>query len=90
MLEKLMLQDKTVVITGGGTGLGKEMCLAMARAGANLVIAARRLKPIEEVSNLVRDLGRKSLAISTDATNTTEVKALFNTVYISICLNCKN
>ena len=57
MLEKLTLLNKTVVITGGGTGLGREMCLAMARAGADLVIAARRLEPIEEVSNLVRDLG---------------------------------
>ena len=75
MLEKLTLLNKTVVITGGGTGLGREMCLAMARAGADLVIAARRLEPIEEVSNLVRGLGRKSLAISTDATNTSDFKA---------------
>ena len=80
MLEKLTLLNKTVVITGGGTGLGREMCLAMARAGADLVIAARRLEPIEEVSNLVRGLGRKSLAISTDATNTSDIKALFDTV----------
>ena len=80
MLEKLTLLNKTVVITGGGTGLGREMCLAMARAGADLVIAARRLEPIEEVSHLVRDLGRKSLAISTDATNTSDIKALFDTV----------
>ena len=55
MLEKLSLENKTVVITGGGTGLGKEMCLAMAQAGADLVIAARRLEPIEEVSKLVFD-----------------------------------
>ena len=68
MLEKLSLKNKTIVITGGGTGLGKEMCLAMARAGADLVIAARRLEPIKEVSKLVQDLGRRSLAITTDAT----------------------
>ena len=80
MLEKLSLEDKTIVITGGGTGLGKEMCLAMARAGANLVIAARRLEPIEEVSKLVQGLGRRSLAISTDATNTSDIKTLFDTV----------
>ncbi|MDC0035268.1 SDR family oxidoreductase [Chloroflexi bacterium] len=78
MLEKLSLKNKTIVITGGGTGLGKEMCLAMARSGANIVIAARRLAPIEEVSKLVQDLGRRSLAISTDATNTSDVKNLFD------------
>ena len=46
MLEALSLNGKTVVITGGGTGLGREMTLAMAKAGADLVIAARRLPPI--------------------------------------------
>ena len=56
MLEKLSLKNKTIVITGGGTGLGKEMCLAMARAGADLVIAARRLDPITEVSKLNQTL----------------------------------
>ena len=79
MLEKLSLKNKTIVITGGGTGLGKEMCLAMARAGADLVIAARRLEPIKEVAKLVQDLGRRSLAITTDATNTSDVKTLFET-----------
>ena len=80
MLEKLSLENKTVVITGGGTGLGKEMCLAMAQAGADLVIAARRLEPIEEVSKLVRGFGRRSLAIPTDATDTSDIKTLFDTV----------
>ena len=79
MLEKLSLKNKTIVITGGGTGLGKEMCLAMARAGADLVIAAIRLEPIKEVAKLVQDLGRRSLAITTDATNTSDVKTLFET-----------
>ena len=37
--EKLSLEGKGIVITGGGTGLGREMTLAMARAGADLVIA---------------------------------------------------
>ena len=46
MLEKLSLDGKTIVITGGGTGLGRAMCVAMAKAGADMVIAARRLGPI--------------------------------------------
>lgn len=74
--EKLSLEGKGVVITGGGTGLGREMTLAMARAGADLVIAARRTGPIEEVAEEVRSLGRKAVAISTDVTDTAQVDSL--------------
>ncbi len=50
MLESLSLDGKSVVITGGGTGLGRAMVRDMARAGANLVIAGRRTGPIEEAA----------------------------------------
>ena len=77
MLEqKLSLAGKSVVITGGGTGLGREMTLAMARAGADLVIAARRIAPIEEIANEVRELGQRAVAISTDVTDTEQVDRL--------------
>ena len=74
--EKLSLEGKGIVITGGGTGLGREMTLSMARAGADLVIASRRVGPIEEIASEVRDLGRKAVAISTDVTNTAQVNSL--------------
>ena len=79
MLENLSLDGKTIVITGGGTGLGREMTLAMARAGADLVIASRRTGPIEEVAALVRDMGRRSLTVSTDVTDSAQVERLFRT-----------
>ncbi len=77
MLETLSLDGKTIVITGGGTGLGREMTLAMARAGADLVVAGRRTGPIEEVAGLVRESGRRALAISTDVTDSGQVNRLF-------------
>ncbi|MCH8205729.1 MAG: SDR family oxidoreductase [Chloroflexi bacterium] len=77
MLESLSLDGKTIVITGGGTGLGREMALAMGKAGADLVIASRRTGPIEEVAGLVRGMGRRSLAISTDVTDSAQVERLF-------------
>ena len=80
MLEALNLNGKTVVITGGGTGLGREMTLAMAKAGADLVIAARRLAPIEEVAQQVRAIGRRADAVTTDATDTESVRLLFEHV----------
>ena len=79
MLESLSLDGKTIVISGGGTGLGREMTLAMARAGADLVIASRRREPIEEVAGLVRDLGRRSMAVPTDVTDSGQVDNLLRT-----------
>ena len=78
MLERLSLEGKTIVITGGGTGLGREMALAMARAGADLVVAGRRAAPIEEVAALVRDMGKRALAMSTDVTDSEQVNRLFH------------
>ena len=76
MLENLSLDGKTIVITGGGTGLGREMVLAMGRAGADIVIGARRMGPIEEVAGLLKDMGRRSMAISTDVTDSSQVDSL--------------
>ena len=76
--ERLSLEGKSVVITGGGTGLGREMTLAMARAGADIVIAARRVEPIEGVAEEARALGRKALAFSTDVTDTAQVARLMD------------
>ncbi len=77
MLGNLSLDGKTIVITGGGSGLGREMALAMGRAGADLIVASRRTGPIEEVAGLVRDMGRQSLAVATDVTDSAQVERLF-------------
>ncbi len=78
MLETLNLDGKVVVITGGGTGLGRERGRHMARAGADIVIAARRPGPIEEAADEVRKMGRRSLAVPTDATDTKQIAELFD------------
>jgi NAD(P)-dependent dehydrogenase (short-subunit alcohol dehydrogenase family) len=77
MLETLSLDDKVVVITGGGTGLGREMGRHLARAGADIVVAGRRPGPIEEAAAEFLGMGRRALAISTDVTDSRQVNALF-------------
>ena len=82
MLESLSLEGTTVVITGGGTGLGRAMVKDMARAGANLVIAGRRIAPLEEAAAEAETFGVKAMAVATDVTDSSQVANL-----MKICLN---
>ena len=76
MLESLSLDGKVVVVTGGGTGLGRAMGRHLARAGADIVIAGRRPGPIEEAAEEFTSMGRRALAIPTDVTDSSQVDAL--------------
>src|SRR5206468_9238599 len=76
MLEKLRLDGRVAIITGGGTGLGRAMALAFAQAGADVVVGARRQGPIDETADMVKALGRRSLAVSTDVTDSAQADRL--------------
>ena len=76
MLEALSLEGKVVVVTGGGTGLGREMALHLAAAGADLALAARRPGPLEAVAAEVEVLGRRALTIPTDITDSSQVNRI--------------
>jgi NAD(P)-dependent dehydrogenase (short-subunit alcohol dehydrogenase family) len=76
ILERLSLTGKVAVVTGGGTGLGRAMSLALARAGADVVVAGRRLQPLQETAAVMQQLGRRSHAVSTDVTVPAQVARL--------------
>ena len=76
LLDKMSLEGKVAIVTGGGRGLGREMCLHMARAGADVVAAARTSSEIEEVAQEVRAMGRRALAIRTDVTVPEQIQAM--------------
>ena len=61
VLERLSLTNKTAVVTGGGTGLGRAMSLALARAGADVALAGRRPEPLQETAAEIEQIGRQSL-----------------------------
>jgi len=70
------LEGKVIIITGGGTGLGRSMAFRLAEEGADIVVAARRLAPLEETAVGVRERGGKALVVSTDVTDTAQVNQL--------------
>jgi len=70
------LTGKTVVVTGGGRGIGRGIVRAMARAGADLLVAGRSVTPLEDAVAEARSLGARARAVPTDITNPDQVAAL--------------
>jgi NAD(P)-dependent dehydrogenase (short-subunit alcohol dehydrogenase family) len=58
------LSGKVAIVTGGGRGLGKAIALGLAGAGADVVVASRKLESCEIVAGEIRAMGRRALAIS--------------------------
>ena len=62
----MLLKDKVVVVSGVGPGLGRSIALRSARAGADVVLAARTASRLDDVAKEVGALGRLALAVPTD------------------------
>ena len=64
-----LLEDKVVVVCGVGPGLGRSIALASARAGADVVLAARTASRLDEVAKEVTALGHRAVAVPADVTD---------------------
>ena len=68
VLDTFGLEGRVVVITGASSGLGAAVALAVAGAGADVVIGARRREMLEATAARVEGIGRKALVVPTDVT----------------------
>jgi NAD(P)-dependent dehydrogenase (short-subunit alcohol dehydrogenase family) len=70
---------KTVVVTGGGRGIGRAIALGFAQAGANVVVCSRTNAEIDAVAEEIRNKGGKALAVATDLTVHEQLENLVDT-----------
>ncbi|HVE40110.1 MAG TPA: SDR family oxidoreductase [Planctomycetota bacterium] len=66
---------KVALVTGASTGIGRALALELARQGADVVAAARRLELLEKLCRDIEGLGRKALALKCDVTREDELRA---------------
>jgi len=70
-------QLKVALVTGAGTGIGRAAALSLYKDGYSVVLAGRRLEPLQESIDLMGDNGERTLAVPTDIANVEEIDALF-------------
>ena len=74
MFKNDLLKNKTIIITGGGTGLGKSMATRFGELGANLVLTSRRQEVLDEAARDINDkTGAEILTVSTDIRHSDQV-----------------
>ncbi|MAE43188.1 2,4-dienoyl-CoA reductase [Candidatus Woesearchaeota archaeon] len=77
MYQKELLKDKVAIITGGGTGIGREIAFVFAKLGAKVVIAGREEKSLNDSTEELKKLTPHVKYVTTDIRNEEEVENLF-------------
>ncbi len=78
--DNLVLSRRRAVVTGAGRGIGRSIALALAREGADVAVTARTQGEIEQLAAEIRAMGRQSLAVPCDVTDSEQVKHMATTL----------
>jgi NAD(P)-dependent dehydrogenase (short-subunit alcohol dehydrogenase family) len=79
VLDRFRLDGKVAVVTGASSGLGVAFAHALAEAGADVALGARRLEALERVRAEIEALGRRALSVRTDVARPEDCHALIET-----------
>jgi NAD(P)-dependent dehydrogenase (short-subunit alcohol dehydrogenase family) len=87
------LAQKTAVVIGGTTGIGRVLSIGLAEAGANVIATARRREQVNETAELIEKCGRKTLRACTDVQSRSSIEELSSAVLehfgsVEILVNC--
>ena len=66
ILDRFKVDGRVAVVTGAGRGIGRGISIALAEAGADVVLAARREHTLQEVASIVEQNGGRALVVPTD------------------------
>jgi len=69
----VLLENRVAIVTGGAKGIGKAISLKFAEEGCDVVVNAMHFEGARKVADDIRAMGRESLAIAADVSNSTEV-----------------
>jgi NAD(P)-dependent dehydrogenase (short-subunit alcohol dehydrogenase family) len=74
----MRLAGKVAIVTGGGSGIGRGIAMALAREGADVAIPDIQVLNAEKVSDEIKGLGRKAMAMKADVTSSADVKTMID------------
>ena len=77
-LKKINLKNKIALVTGAGKGIGKACAIALAEAGADLIIISRTQRDLDKVSKIIKKFRSKCTSYVCDVTNYDEIKNIIN------------
>ena len=77
-LKKINLKKKVALVTGAGKGIGKACAIALAEAGADLIIISRTQKDLDSVSKILKRFKSKCVSYVCDVTNYNQIKNIIN------------